>query len=56
MFLDQGLNLCPLHWQADSVQWLLDSRESPKSEFLTILSRKVTQSVPPSDSVLWDLC
>ena len=31
IFLNQDLNLCLLHWQADSL--LLSHQESPKSNF-----------------------
>ena len=38
IFLDQGSNLCPLHWQADSQP--LDHQGSPGRDFLNEYLRK----------------
>ena len=36
LFLEQGLNLCPLNWQADSL--LLDEQGSPGQRFCRYFS------------------
>ena len=39
IFLDQGWNLCPLHWQADSL--LLSHQGSPGHNLLTFVFRNM---------------
>ena len=40
IFPDQGANLCPLHWQADS--YALDHQGSPIVVFLNLRSRLIS--------------
>lgn len=48
IFLDQGLNLCSLHWQADS--YLPHHQGSPKELLLTFIDRHVYWQQMPSIS------
>lgn len=58
IFLEQGLNLCPLFWQAIPNPWTI--RECLVGEILTsvdeILSQVLAESVPEQKGLLSQRC